>query len=156
MYTLPDVLLGQELSPPNTRLRVKEYCGYAISHSYALDISTPPSHSPLLSELGGVSPVPSAGSPAVVSRAQAKLIKDMFRVGCPLAKDRPLSRSRAVHCGPGVADELLPCLDSPVIQCHPSMGRDVTDTRRPRKATPKQLLLRRRYVTPVEKSDTSR
>ena len=80
----------------------------------------------------------------------------MYRDGCPLAKDRPLSRSRAVHCGPGVADELLPYPDSPVIQCHPSMGRDVSDTRRSREATPKQMLLRRRYVTSVEKSNTSR
>jgi hypothetical protein len=59
----------------------------------------------------------------------------MYRNGCPLAKDRRLSRSRAVHCGPGVADELLPRSDSPVKQCRPSMGRDVSNTRRPRTAT---------------------
>ena len=37
-----------------------------------------------------------------------------------------------------------------------SMGRDVSDTRKSRKATPKQTLLRRRYMTSVEKSNTSR
>ena len=76
----------------------------------------------------------------------------MYRNGCPLAKDRLLSRSRAVHCGPGVADELLPYPDSPVIQCHPSMGRDVLNTQRSRTATPKHMLLRQRHVTFGQKS----
>ena len=80
----------------------------------------------------------------------------MYRNGCPLAKDRLLSRSRAVHCGPGVADELLPNPDSPVIQCHPSMGRDVLNTQRSRTATPKHMLFTPKAREPRSKVNTSR